>query len=287
MGVDKVRLIVPFDPEFEGLKKYHLNELTQAGDRILPSVRGVATKRNIEGRVIIHKDLEKEPRSWSVLWLRNQFCGRGETRQVEDYVTRTQMCFPRTIIPAEGIELILSKENDELRIGTDSIDVSDEERLLVSINVMLEIFGSCWVIDPSKAARPLVEIRRVNWRMLPPGQQNWEDLEKHVRGVMKRRKTGDSVLRNLERFQKAGCDQVVVGQGGFEDYVGFIYTKKKMVVLESVKPNNATYIFGQDWEALTKLSKGELIDGNLHQDRLIHNKHWVSDIDKLLGEYVA
>lgn len=287
MGVDKVRLMVPFDPEFEGLKNYHLTELKSAGDRMLPPMRGVATRRNIEGRIIIHKDQPKEPRSWSIIWGRNQFCGGGKTEWVEDYVIRTQMCFPRSTIPAEGVELCLIAGQDGMRIGTDEIALDNEERLLVAINIMLEVFGMCWIIDSAHASATLAPVRRLNWRLLPAGNSRWEGLKEHVKEVVKKGTAREASLRNLEGFYRAGANEVVVGQGGFEHYVGFVYHEAKLVILESVMPNNATYVFGDDWETLTKLSKGELIEGGLHQARVIHDKYWAANIKRWLNKDVA
>lgn len=286
-GAAQVQLVVPFDPEFEGLKKYHLTELKSPGDRMLPPVRGAATRRNIEGRVIVHRNLPKEPRSWSILWGREQFCGRGETEWVEDFVTRTQMCYPRTIVPAEGVELSLFDGKDGLRIGTDAIDVSSEERLVVAINVMLEVFGACWVIDPANASVSLAPVRRINWRLLPPGKSPWPVVRQHLQEVVKNPKARVYAMRNLERFYQGGAKQVIVGQGGFEHYIGFLYPDRKIVILESVKANNATYVFGENWEALTKLSKAELIDGELHQDRIIHDKSWAANMKRWLGKDAA
>ena len=55
-----------------------------------------------------------------------------------------------------------------------------------------------------------------------------------------------------------------------------------MYVLESVYTNNATYIFGDDWEHLSQLSKAEILKDGLQDVRLIHNDNWKHDIDEIL-----
>ena len=50
----------------------------------------------------------------------------------------------------------------------------------------------------------------------------------------------------------------------------------------SVYTNNATYLFGRDWEMLSKLSKAEILDGKLQEARLIHNDNWKHHINELL-----
>lgn len=55
-------------------------------------------------------------------------------------------------------------------------------------------------------------------------------------------------------------------------------------VLESVYTNNATYVFGADWELLSKLTKAEILNAELHDARLIHNDNWKQNIDALMEE---
>jgi hypothetical protein len=44
----------------------------------------------------------------------------------------------------------------------------------------------------------------------------------------------------------------------------------------------ATYVFDRDWKEVSKLTKKQIIDGGLAKARLIHNKSWKNEIDKLL-----
>jgi hypothetical protein len=53
-------------------------------------------------------------------------------------------------------------------------------------------------------------------------------------------------------------------------------------IVESLEYGNATYVFGKDWEALTQLTKAELIAGSLYEQRLIHRRGWEDDIRVLL-----
>jgi hypothetical protein len=105
-GVSEARLIIPVPENSANLEKYDLEVLEKDGDRIVPKPARLATKRNIEGRIIVHRERPKEPHSWQVLWGREQFCGNGETEWVEDYITRTAMRYPRTHLVPESIELI-------------------------------------------------------------------------------------------------------------------------------------------------------------------------------------
>ena len=61
---------------------------------------------------------------------------------------------------------------------------------------------------------------------------------------------------------------------------GFMHRNK--YVLESVYPNNATYVFGKNWEELSKLTKAEILKENLQDVRIIHNNNWQQEIRDLL-----
>jgi hypothetical protein len=50
-----------------------------------------------------------------------------------------------------------------------------------------------------------------------------------------------------------------------------------------VHPDNATYVFEQNWERLSQLSKAEILDRDLQKDRLIHREGWPEKIHTLLG----
>lgn len=61
----------------------------------------------------------------------------------------------------------------------------------------------------------------------------------------------------------------------------FGYPNKDLYVLESMELNNATYIFKSDWQELSKISKKQIIDGNLHYKRIIHSPQWEEKIKNL------
>lgn len=55
-----------------------------------------------------------------------------------------------------------------------------------------------------------------------------------------------------------------------------------MDVLESIYLNNATYVFRDDWESLSKLSKSQIINGDVEYERVIHDSHWAENIGRIL-----
>lgn len=290
-GAVVTRLVVPADFESDGVKKYHLSELKQVGDTMLPAAHGPGTRRNIEGRLIIHRHLPKEPHTWAQTWGRNQFCGRGMTEWVEDYVLRTTMRYPRTQLPAEGVEItLLENSKGERFFASEMIPTANDERWVTAANVMLEIFGYCWVVDETNLELPLVATKRVNWTILPPGCKPWKDVKPKLDEVIETLKNPVErhlAQRNFESIHRHLPDQVIIGRGGFHGYVGFCFPEKGFTVLESIHPNNATYILGRNWEALSQLTKAEILGDGLAEARLIHSSSWERDLAAWFDRHAA
>ena len=49
---------------------------------------------------------------------------------------------------------------------------------------------------------------------------------------------------------------------------------------ESIYPNNATYVFADNWQELSQLTKAQILNGGLQNARLIHKENWKEDIKK-------
>ena len=90
------------------------------------------------------------------------------------------------------------------------------------------------------------------------------------------------MLRNCEAIHKAAPDFVAYGRAGFKGYAVFGFISKNIYVLESVFPNNATYILSGDWENISKLSKAEILSHNLHEARIIHTANWEKQLNEIM-----
>ncbi len=290
-GVAKTRLIVPVDRESDGVKEYHLSALKEVGDRMIPAAHGVATRRNLKGRVIVHRDQPKEPHSWLALWGRYQFCGRGETEWVENYVIRTGLRYPRTQLPAEGIEIsLIANEEGQQFYATDFISTSDDERWVTAANLMLEIFEFAWIAESGELQTPLTVTRRVNWHFLPPGEHEWDTVRPKIEEVIDTLKSSPAkhrAKRSLKSLHDHGPDQVVMGLGGFHGYFALCFPNRGFTILESIHPNNATYILGQDWEVISQLTKAEILEEQLQLRRLIHDQSWETEIESWFADHAA
>ena len=80
-------------------------------------------------------------------------------------------------------------------------------------------------------------------------------------------------------------DSSVVGKlrNNFSQFIWIItYLTSKYAILESLMPNNATYILEKDWEEISQLTKTEVLSNKLHVDRIYHYLNWKEKIQKYL-----
>ncbi len=63
----------------------------------------------------------------------------------------------------------------------------------------------------------------------------------------------------------------------------YVFGSRGLVVLESVRRDNAIYVFGLDWKRFAQLSKAEILSNGYHKSRIIHSKGWKQRIGVMLN----
>jgi hypothetical protein len=272
------------------------DELVQAGfdpglvvgERVLPTVVGPVTRFNAEGREIVHRDQPKETVYRQVEWTREEWNG-PYTQTVTDIVDIPYERYPRTFIEPPGAEIALARDPaGTLVVVSDPIehDPADERRLLERVNLFGELFGQATLLTGDLEPYMRVRYRRLNWQLLPEGEQPWPDVERHARPIVERMAPNvAAVVKHRLRVltERHAPDLTAVGRAGFAGYIVFGYRDKNLYILESLEYGNATYVFDQDWEALSQLSKAQIIRGDLHIERVVHRAGWESRINRLLA----
>ena len=257
------------------------------GEAILPSVINASTKRNAEKFYVSDKSQPKEKYYQTLLWTRQEWAGRGETREVTDYVLIPRERYPRFEYAPYSVEFILKyDEKGNLCVVTPSIDfcTQNDKKMINTINIFLSVFGECDILTENYEKLMPTKVIKLNWEILPQGEYPWEKVKKDLEGLSEHKsKTARKMLLDkCEYINSFHPDFRAYGMAGFRGYVIFGFKKRNLYVLESVYTNNATYVFGRDWEMLSKLSKAEILDGKLQEARLIHNDNWKHHINELL-----
>ncbi|MBK1968872.1 MULTISPECIES: hypothetical protein [Brevundimonas] len=249
------------------------------GDVLLPANVGTVSRRNAEGDYIIHKDQPKETRSIGVrTWTRKQWAGRGQVTEVTESVNVERECYPRTFVPPPGVELTVVDYNGDLFIVSDTMTtaVTPDEDVLHVTNLFLELFGRTEIRHANLNQFTPPQTRRLNWSLLPPGTTTAAGVLAHLRPYIARRARTyrDPIMERLNFMASRNPDEVYLGHGGFGAYVAYVFNTPGNAVLESVLPDNATYVFGSNWATVSRMTKTDVLNGRRHIDRIFHRLDW-------------
>lgn len=261
-----------------------------SGDAILPSPIGPVSRFNAEGRWYPLKDEPKESRYVrTVRWRWKQWRGRDEYDEMEDERDIHRDCYVRDFIPPPAVEITyVVHEGKHFVISPILIkEARYYENIRHVINLFLELFGECELMHENLAPFIAIQTHRVNWKMLPEGEYPWTKVETHLRGMIRRNSQDvqDMILDRQKTICEYGAKKCYVGLGGFSDYIAYLFEDRNLVVLESIRKDNAIYVFGKNWRDFSKLSKAEVLSNNFHQQRIIHTKEWKEKLKALLDEH--
>lgn len=250
----------------------------EPGENILPRAIGSVSRYNANGRYIIHRELPKinkyrsfEAPGWHDTW---------------HEVTVTYKAYPRTFEAGPEVRLTIVEKNGERFVASPQLTKTAENDSLNKhvINLFIDLFGDFQLKNELwQSALANVPIRKLDWTLLPLGEYPWSRIEsegllpKHKDGKGRQIRHTDDIIR---QFKPESC---AIGNGGFKGYVAFCFPQKGITLLENFFHGNATYVFDQDWENLSKLSKANIIQGKLALKRIEHRKGWEQEIIKLLS----
>ncbi|MDO9125816.1 MAG: hypothetical protein Q7U42_03045, partial [Parvibaculum sp.] len=64
----------------------------------------------------------------------------------------------------------------------------------------------------------------------------------------------------------------------------YVFEERGFVVLESIRKGNAIYVFGSNWQTVSRLSKAEVLSNNFHISRIVHVKGWKRKLAQLFAK---
>lgn len=257
-------------------------EKLQDGETTLPKIKGPVSRFNAQGGFIRLRQLPKETLYREQLFEWTDWGGNHHSKIV--YIPYER--FQRRLIPPPAEELTLATYTDASLIISRQLifhpDNHDEN--LHAVNLFLELFGECRTVRENLDPTVLAPTIRLNWQLLPSGEYPWDRYEKMIGEVLKTfSESRRTIISNrFETIEKYAPEFRAKGTGGFSDYMIFGFPKKGLFLMESLQFGNATYVLNKDWEAISKLTKAEIINENLHYDRIIHKEEWPLKIQKLL-----
>lgn len=260
----------------------------EVGQAMFPPVVGRFTRFNVEGKEITRRDLPKETIYVSMYSTRREFRGRDQTEEVTDFVDIPRQVYKKEIIAGTGFEIVIEAKDDDLFLlinATFNKD-TDLEKAVVGANIILELIGYCEVFSEQLDTyyKPS-QLKRYNWVFLESNGWPWEERKERFKKIVESGKKSKQMViwERLETIANYNPDFEAIGQNGFSGYVIFGFKDKGLYVFESANVGNATYIVRGDWESVSKMSKAEIIQNNLHEWRLIHRNDWKGKVKKVLG----
>lgn len=284
----KIVMALPAAMRFkEKLLKLGFTERFEEGERILPKIVNPTTARNAEKFYIPDKTQPKEKYYQTLWWTRKEWAGRGETREVSEYVDIPRERYHQIEYEPYSVELILKYDDSgNLMVVTDATEYKphNHKRILNTINIFLTNFEECEILTAELDTLMPTKTVYLNWEVLPQGEYPWSKIEKDLDRISE----GNSKTNRKMMIDK--CEYIngfkpdfrAYGKSGFNGYVILGFEKKNLYVLESVYPNNATYVFSENWQELSRLTKAQILNGGLQDARLIHKESWRADVRKLL-----
>lgn len=254
------------------------------GTKIFPKSNiGIMNRRNAIGEYIVNKDKPLEAYEFALNWVLPDWS--GGTRTGTSYITKFR--YHRDFIePKEFKLLIIGKENNDLVIIVDKEFENIEthyENIKFSTNLLLEIFGQAqtFKIDDDNNIIVPSDLKNVNWGILPAGERIWDAFSRGIIANISdsEKKMMEERFNFLEKFKPS---KRYKGLGGYNDYIIFEYEELNTYIVESSVYGNATYILQDEWKKVSQLTKKEIINGNLAEDRIVHNNNWKSNIERYL-----
>jgi len=270
------------NPPQDRLQSIGFSSALESGESVLPSPVGNVSMYNAEGKEIIHKDKPMETAYRTREWSWTEWHGPHPVEQ-SSWVDVPYQRYPRTYLAPPGVELTLATDTDGNTVVRTPVIQNwrnDNETAVHAVNLLLELFGECIFYDSDMRRLISAPVKKLNWRVLPPGERPFRKLKEELEAVLSLVKGGNRAFteHRLESVNDYKPDFAAVGMGGFTGYVIFGFDKRGIYVLESILYGNATYVLGEQWAELSKKTKAEILNKNLHKERLIHHKEWARDL---------
>lgn len=271
-----------FNNQLVRIQSIGFSQNPQVGEQILPAILGPTSRFNSNGKFNIRKDLPKEEFWMERYWKRRDWQG-NETEEII-YIRRER--YPRELIPPPGEELLIDSYNQQNIIVSRAFikEEGNYAQIKHTINLFLELFGECDLIREDYAPFLYENVTRLNWKIFPRGEYPWETVRGIAQERIERQPRGNRpvIAQRLEKITSHTPNFVAVGQGGFYDYIVFGFPVQNIFILESIKSGNATYVFDNNWEVLSQMTKAEILNNQLQRERIFHRPGWEARINELL-----
>lgn len=271
----KEKSIVAVEATAATMKKLGIEKFEE-NISVVPNINiGINCKRNVLGYYTVDKSSPKENRYINTIyWTWQLYNGDWQDGYFDVY----KDCYPKQYHEPFCVELILRTANDKKIIMAQT----NKENIKNTINVFLEVFGYCEVLDNEfNSISHKAEYKRVNWKILPPDIKIEVTRKIEQEKNNKERKRKDYNQERINYMESKKPTERYEGTDGFQGYYAYIF--KKYCILESPRYGNASYVVERNnWRELSKLTKKQLINSGKLIKRIEHKALWFEDIKTYL-----
>lgn len=281
---EKFQVGIPYEEYVMRIRdnQFSLPSLFVEGKSFQPKPRKGKARENVNGKWV-----RKSPEERTDKTILIEYTKRNGTR-VSFY--RTYSVYVKVMAHKYNVDLeFVTSPNGERFVVSPPLRFVEENEVKNAfiINLFLQIFSGFEILDENlEYAMPVS--KRFDFEVLPSGVFNddrMRDLERAGSKVFSGDTKGQEDYSNRLKVIHSH-DAVFEGAGssGFNGYLVFSFKDKPFVLVESVKEDNATYVFDKDkYLDLIQLDKQTILSGDLHSKRIYHNESWKNKVSKLLA----
>jgi hypothetical protein len=160
-----------------------------------------------------------------------------------------------------------------------------QDQLLYNLNILQENVGSVDVFASDATLEQFQATVRLAWEILPPG-----NLEEVIRKILEGKRAitveAQKTMRDrLRVLQHANPQCYIAGTSEFLRYFGAKF-EDDFVAFENINYGNALYIMYENWEALSRRSRIDLLKGTREGfARIQHALGWEDKFRDLLRKH--
>lgn len=255
-------------------------------EKILPPVcNGRYSKYNCVGRQIKRKDL---PKIDKIFWGECYPYGNTNASKVSFNYTRKVYQVEEWLPEFIKISVNLQRKNGEdFYVLFEIDDILDktavyfQEELLFLINLLQENIGDFEIYEDGALPSNIEKIQYIDWELLPPGEIDEKIIKMHYNRKVE--KELREIIERVDYIKSLKPIYMIKGTNYFSKYFGAKFNNG-YVVLENVERGNAIYVFKENWEELTKLSRGELRKRKSDKViRIVHSGNWQQILKSIIG----
>ncbi len=269
------------------LQKYNIVPIFEDYAEFIPKAMGFVTKANRLGRYVRKQPEEKTEKRVHIEYTRRDGAHISYDRIYNVFVKELAHKFNvslRFITNNLGQQLIVSE--------TLTNDTANNIKNTHVINMFYEMFGDFEVFDENHN-HAIHFNKTFEEKLLPSGSLSDERVYGELMYFFKRCNNGDDskvkgYKGRIDTLLKYNPDFLGKGPDGFYGYLVFEFVKLGIVILESMQPDNATYVFSSDnYEGLIVKDKQVVLQDNLYLHRFYHLNNWKENICGYLDSLIA